>query len=78
MHSTRLLSSLSTTSQSTRIFARYATLVEDAIKRHTDVTSQMGLEADELKELRDDLWAICDAFPEGEVEQDVDLGEDEE
>ncbi|EMD35050.1 hypothetical protein CERSUDRAFT_107070 [Gelatoporia subvermispora B] len=77
-HSTRLLSSLSTTSQSTRIFVQYATLVEDAIKRHTDVTSQMGLEADELKELRDDLWAICDAFPEGEIEQDVDLGEDEE
>ncbi|OCH91306.1 mtDNA inheritance protein Dml1 [Obba rivulosa] len=75
--SARLLSSLTTTSSSAHLFAKYATLVEDATKRHTDVTNQMGLEADELRELKDELWAICDAFPEGNAgQEDLDGGEE--
>lgn len=73
-----MLSSLSTTTLSARLFARYAALVEDCTKRHADVTAQMGLEADELRGLRDELWAMCDAFPEGGNHAEEDLGEDEE
>ena len=44
----------------------------------------MGLELDEVRELRDDLWALCDRYAAADEEgggmgdEEVVMGEDEE
>ncbi|OSD03670.1 tubulin nucleotide-binding domain-like protein [Trametes coccinea BRFM310] len=78
----RCLSSLSTSTATARLFASYATLVQECIDRRADVATRMGLEFDELRELKDDLWALCDRYagPDEEwrgQEEEV-LSEDEE
>ncbi|KAI0776815.1 tubulin nucleotide-binding domain-like protein [Trametes elegans] len=77
----RVLSSLSTSSATAPLFAAHATLVQQCVDRRADVVGRMGLEFDEMRELKDDLWALCDRYagPDGEwkTEEDV-LSEDEE
>jgi len=76
----RALSSIHTTPHTAHLLATYATLVDDCIRRRPDVLSDMGLEKDEVNELRDDLWALRDTHAgaeDGEVVEE-ELGEDEE
>ena len=79
----RALTTLTTTSATSRLFAAYARLVQECVDRRSEVVVRMGLEFDEMRELKDDLWALCDQYAgdeggyggEGEEEE---LGEDEE
>ncbi|KAI0668848.1 tubulin nucleotide-binding domain-like protein [Trametes maxima] len=77
----RTLSSLSTSSATAPLFAAHATLVQTCVDRRADVVGRMGLEFDELRELKDELWALCDRYAgpdeEWKGEEDV-LSEDEE
>ncbi|KAI0651282.1 tubulin nucleotide-binding domain-like protein [Trametes meyenii] len=77
----RALSSLSTSSATAPLFATHATLVQTCVDRRADVVGRMGLEFDELRELKDELWALCDRYAgpdeEWRGEDDV-LSEDEE
>ncbi|OBZ75032.1 Protein dml-1 [Grifola frondosa] len=79
--SNRVFSELSTTSLTTQLFSRYARVVQDCMSLQTDVATRMGMEMDDLKELKDELWAVGDAYSgaEGEkIGRDEALGEDEE
>ena len=51
--------------------------------RRAEVVAKMGLEFDEVRELKDELWALCDRFAAaddigGEEGGEVEMGEDEE
>lgn len=70
-----LFTSLSTTPRTYALFSTYARFVET----HLDFGGAVGLDRDEMKELGNDLWAICDGY--GDTDADVaedELGEDEE
>ncbi|KAI0326804.1 tubulin nucleotide-binding domain-like protein [Cubamyces sp. BRFM 1775] len=78
----RVLSSLSTSSATAPLLASYATLVQECVDRRADVVGRMGLEFDEMRELKDELWALCDRYAGPDEEwrgskEDV-LSEDEE
>ncbi|KAL6308792.1 Misato segment II tubulin-like domain-containing protein [Sparassis latifolia] len=75
--SMRTLAALSSTTRTAHLFASHAALVTLGAARHADVLAGMGLELDEVRELRDALWMLCDACAGGE-ERDVEMGEDEE
>ncbi|KAI0632877.1 tubulin domain-containing protein [Trametes polyzona] len=64
----RALSALSTSSATAPLFAAYAALAQECVDRRADVVGRVGLEFDEVRELKDDLWALCDRYagPEGE------------
>ena len=63
------------------MFGAYGALAKDCLGRHADVVARMGLETDDIRELRDTLWALEDAYRADDEnalsEKDV-LGEDEE
>ncbi|KAI0370856.1 tubulin nucleotide-binding domain-like protein [Pilatotrama ljubarskyi] len=77
----RVLSALSTSSATAPWLATYATLVQECVDRRAEVVTRMGLEFDEMRELKDQLWALCDRYAgpdeEWKGEEDV-LSEDEE
>ncbi|KAJ8482568.1 hypothetical protein ONZ51_g5273 [Trametes cubensis] len=78
----RVLSSLSTSSATAPLLASYATLAQECVDRRADVVTRMGLEFDEMRELKDELWALCDRYAGPDEEwrgskEDV-LSEDEE
>ncbi|OJT12345.1 Protein dml-1 [Trametes pubescens] len=77
----RALSALTTSSATAPLLASYATLVQSCADRRADVIVRMGMEFDEMRELKDDLWALCDRYAgpdeEWKGEEDV-LSEDEE
>jgi hypothetical protein len=73
LRTTLMDSTLSTSSSTAPLFRAYATLVNDAISRNTDVGSSEGPKLDKLRELEADLWTLHDVF----VDEDED-GEDEE
>lgn len=58
---TALFSSLSTTSSTAKLFSRYATSIETCLSRKFALES-IGSDADELKELANDLWTLHDNF----------------
>jgi hypothetical protein len=62
------------------IFGMYGAVAEDCLGRHADVVRRMGLEMDDIRELRDTLWALEDAYREEDDDAmgDEILGEDEE
>ncbi|KAI0759132.1 tubulin nucleotide-binding domain-like protein [Fomes fomentarius] len=80
----RVLSTLTTTSATSKLFASYARLAQECVDRHSEVVVRMGLEYDELKELKDDMWALCDRYVEdsdeggARGEEEEKAGEDEE
>ena len=50
--------------------------------RRAEVVAKMGLEFDEVRELKDELWALCDRYAAsddigGEEGEEVEMGEDE-
>ena len=69
-------------SATSKLFASYARLAQECVDRRAEVATQMGLEFDEVKELKDDMWALCDQYAadggEGLSGEEEDLGEDEE
>ncbi|KAH9893938.1 tubulin nucleotide-binding domain-like protein [Cubamyces lactineus] len=78
----RVLSSLSTSSATAPLLASYATLVQECVDRRAGIVARMGLEFDEMRELKDELWALCDRYAGPDEEwrgskEDV-LSEDEE
>ncbi|TFY63898.1 hypothetical protein EVJ58_g2947 [Rhodofomes roseus] len=79
---TRVLSSLHTTSRTSEMFAAYAAVVDDCVRRGAEVLSAMELEKDDTIELRDDLWALRDKYvglEEGDaITEDLELDVDEE
>lgn len=74
-------SSLETTPQTARLFQSYATIVGNCLGRHADVVQRMGLEPDDIRELREELWALEDAYKDESAEDGLDeakMGEDED
>ncbi|CAL1697854.1 unnamed protein product [Somion occarium] len=71
------LSSLSTTKRTSILFSRYASQVDECIKRRRDMIQRMGLEIDDVKSLRDELWVLEDEFKGGESVLNVEMDEDE-
>ncbi|TFK82016.1 tubulin nucleotide-binding domain-like protein [Polyporus arcularius HHB13444] len=78
----RALSTLTTSSATSKLFASYARLAQECVDRRAEVVLRMGLEFDEVRELKDELWALCDQYAgddggEGE-DGGEEVGEDEE
>ncbi|KAI8972555.1 tubulin domain-containing protein [Trametes punicea] len=77
----RVLSCLSTSNATAPMLASYATLVQECVDRRAEVVTRMGLEFDEMRELKDELWALCDRYAgpdeEWRAEEEL-LSEDEE
>nr|VWO95844.1 Lon protease (EC (ATP-dependent protease La) [Ganoderma boninense] len=77
-------SALSTSSASATLFAGYARLAQECVDRRAEVVTRMGLEFDEVRELKDELWALCDRYAAADEDlgggegEDVEMGEDEE
>lgn len=46
--------------------------------RHTDVIDKMGLEKDDIRQLKEDLWALEDGYKDDEQFEDTDIGEEAE
>jgi hypothetical protein len=78
----RAMGTLETTSQSASIFKAYGALAKSCLTRHSDLIARMGLEKDEVKELRETMFMLEDAYRNEDLDgfdSDVDeLGEDEE
>lgn len=55
-------SSLTTSPSSSSLFAMYAKFVAVCESRHTDVTTRLGLEQDDVRDLKEELWALEDAY----------------
>jgi hypothetical protein len=64
-----MMSSLTTTSLTSKLFKNYATFVEKCVKRRID--SGTGVEFDELRDLGNDLWTLHDNFSDGEHEEEL-------
>lgn len=77
----KVFSTLQTGSKSASTFSAYASLVVDCLGKHAAVVSRMGLETDDIRELRDNLWTLADGY-EDVAEEDIlgsdGLGQDEE
>ena len=76
-------SEFTTSSATAKLFAGYARLAQECVDRRAEVVAKMGLEFDEVRELKDELWALCDRFAAaddigGEEGGEVEMGEDEE
>lgn len=73
-------SALTATSASAELFSSYAKLLNGCVRRRADEVIRMGLNFDDIKELKDELWALSDAYAgDGWKSDDADaLGEDEE
>ncbi|KAI0072181.1 tubulin nucleotide-binding domain-like protein [Panus rudis PR-1116 ss-1] len=73
------LTTLSSTPRTSTLFSSYASSLDSALKRHTDVLERMRLEVDDVREVRDALWVIEDAFraDEGWVDSVEDLEGDD-
>lgn len=73
---TPLFTSLRTTPRTSSLFCTFARFVETNL----EIGNTEGLDKDDMKELGNDLWGICDGFGVGdEIFNDRDeLGEDEE
>lgn len=62
-----------------RLFTQYADFVGRCMRRKVN-WGMVGIDEDEARELRDDLWTLRDNFGEGLASSDDDgegLGEDE-
>ncbi|EKM52417.1 uncharacterized protein PHACADRAFT_211670 [Phanerochaete carnosa HHB-10118-sp] len=78
-HQARSLSSLSSGASLSSLFGAYGAVAKDCLGQRRDVVTRMGLEVDDVRELRDNLWALEDAYKiDEEVSDDDELGEDEE
>jgi len=70
-----LFTSLRTTPVTASLFRTCARFVETNL----DIGDAVGLDRDEMKELANDLWGICDGFGDSDGDEVLDeLGEDEE
>lgn len=76
------LSSLHTTPHTSGMLAAYCAVVAECVRRGAEVLGVMGLEKDDAIELRDDLWALRDAYAgmedSGLVNEDLNRDDDEE
>ncbi|KAH8101289.1 tubulin nucleotide-binding domain-like protein [Cristinia sonorae] len=74
------LTTLTTTSRTASLFGQYAKLADNCTKQYAHVIQQMGLEMDDVKELRDTLHVLEDEYRGDETNSDDEdeLGEDEE
>ncbi|TBU44587.1 tubulin nucleotide-binding domain-like protein [Dichomitus squalens] len=77
-----VFSALTTSSATSRLFASHARLAQECVDKRAEVVTRMGLEFDEIRDLKDDLWALCDQYAddggEGREDADEEIGEDEE
>ncbi|KAI0085539.1 Misato segment II tubulin-like domain-containing protein [Irpex rosettiformis] len=75
------ISSIETTLLSSATFKAYGFLANECLTRHSDVVARMGVELEEIKELKESMWALEDAYKsddDGVNSEDPGLGEDEE
>ncbi|KAH9922329.1 tubulin nucleotide-binding domain-like protein [Epithele typhae] len=79
----RALSTLTASSAPSRLFAAHARVAQACVDRRAAVVVHMGLEFDDVRELKDDLWALCDRYAGDDAhgtgpEAEDEFGEDEE
>lgn len=60
------------------LFSSYAAFVGSCADRHADVAEKLGMERDEVRELRDILWALEDAYKVDEENDNVGMEADED
>lgn len=62
------------------LFSSYAAFVDRTLTRHDDIFERMGLDRDDIKDLKNDLHMLEDAYKEGREDETKgsSLSEDEE
>ncbi|RPD60763.1 tubulin nucleotide-binding domain-like protein [Lentinus tigrinus ALCF2SS1-6] len=73
----RALSTLTTSNATSKLFGSYAQLAQECVDRRAEVIVRMGLEFDEVRELKDELWALCDLYA-GDTGEDLSVGSGDE
>ncbi|KAJ3557958.1 hypothetical protein NM688_g1196 [Phlebia brevispora] len=68
-------SSIVTSHHSSTLFAAFSSLADDCLRRHTDVVDKLGLERDDVRQLRDELQALEDIYKVDEGLEDVEMDE---
>ena len=68
-------SSIVTSHDSSTLFAAFSSLADDCLRRHTDVVDKLGLERDDVRQLRDELQALEDIYKVDEGLEDVEMDE---
>ena len=58
------------------MFSAYANFVDTCMRRNADLLARLNLERDEAKDLRDDLWALEDAYKLDDGFEDANIDED--
>lgn len=58
-----MLSRLSTSNGLAHLFKGYASLIDASLRRRTAGVLSMGFDADDIRELTNDLWIIHDSYP---------------
>ena len=74
------MSSIQTTSLSSSTFKAYGSLASECLTKYPDVIARMGVEPDEIKELKESMWTLEDAYKNDDdwtMSDDI-MGEDEE
>lgn len=77
---TSMFSSISTGAGAAGIFFAYSTAISECLRKKIVVEEEkIGIEADDLKDLLNDLWTLYDNFSDGRMPEDDgdNLGEDE-
>ena len=75
-----MVSTLGSGRASPRLLTQYAEFVRDCLLRKVD-WAMLGMDEDDSRELRDDLWTMRDNFGEKHElsgDEGIGLGEDEE
>ena len=79
----RVLTTLTASTGPAALFATHARVAQKCVDRRADVVVRMGLEFDEVRELKDELWVLADRYAGEDGRADAltdedELGEDEE
>lgn len=72
------MSSLGLSGVTRDLFTRHASFLDDCVRRKVD-WQIVGIDVDEARDLRDEMWALRDNFGDANSDEGGDeLGEDEE
>lgn len=75
-HTAGAFSCITTSPRSGALFSVFGSFTDACLRRHSDVVSKMGLERDDVQQLRDELLTLEDVYKEDKDMEGVEAGDD--
>ncbi len=75
-HTAGAFSCITTSSRSGALFSSFASFTDSCLRRHSDIVAKMGLERDDVQQLKDELQTLEDVYQEDKGTEDVEVGDD--